>query len=364
MAMTDDEVGGLGEPSGLRMQDFPVGEALGRAGEEKSEGSTVCVVVTKVYGEGKERCNVSINQTIGDLKKLVELRFEDKPHPSTQKLIYHGKICRDEDTVENVLRAADKSHPQTMHLLVPRKNQDGSGERVKSCQPAKPPQTVRAEVDRNDAMRRARVLADLEMVGEVSSRASPSVNQLSPSTSTVSSHGARAEPALRTPEEARGVAGLAEAGSLEPVCPTVSVAQMQQLEWQYFQVVSLHLRWYSMHMWRSLALQHTVTQHGDPGRRWPGFVHEASRVNNAREWRHGANVVADGGVRAMLAHAQWHDGRLCAHEVGGPVQGGTLGRRAEAGQMPMPAAGGAFQDVTPGVQGGVERLIPRAGLEG
>uniref|UniRef100_A0A7S0F422 Ubiquitin-like domain-containing protein n=1 Tax=Phaeocystis antarctica TaxID=33657 RepID=A0A7S0F422_9EUKA len=58
---------------------------------------------------------------VRDVKRLLHEKHPEHPEPSTQRLIFAGKLLVDESLTADVLKQHDVSHPQTFHLMTPRK---------------------------------------------------------------------------------------------------------------------------------------------------------------------------------------------------------------------------------------------------
>jgi len=64
------------------------------------------------------RLKINISATISELKQAISVEYPSKPASSQQKLIFAGKLLRDEQIISEVLAQYDVSFPQTFHLVV------------------------------------------------------------------------------------------------------------------------------------------------------------------------------------------------------------------------------------------------------
>jgi len=58
-----------------------------------------------------------VGETVRELKEQIALAFPTKPPPGEQKLVYLGKILKDSDRLEEVLRLDDSVSAYTLHLV-------------------------------------------------------------------------------------------------------------------------------------------------------------------------------------------------------------------------------------------------------
>ena len=58
-----------------------------------------------------------VGDTVRELKEQISLAFPTKPPPGEQKLVYLGKILKDSDRLEEVLRLDDSVSAYTLHLV-------------------------------------------------------------------------------------------------------------------------------------------------------------------------------------------------------------------------------------------------------
>jgi len=58
-----------------------------------------------------------VGETVRELKEQISVAFPTKPPPGEQKLVYLGKILKDSDRLEEVLRLDDSVSAYTLHLV-------------------------------------------------------------------------------------------------------------------------------------------------------------------------------------------------------------------------------------------------------
>merc|ERR1711936_1092580 len=97
-------------------------EEGGSAEEERGKGSTNMDVVTlriKSPSAALEDLEVKaqVGDTVRELKEQISLSFPTKPPPGEQKLVYLGKILKDSDRLDEVLRLDDSVSAYTLHLV-------------------------------------------------------------------------------------------------------------------------------------------------------------------------------------------------------------------------------------------------------
>jgi len=76
---------------------------------------------TALFAGATVELELAASTTIGSLKARLADSFAERPAPSEQRLIYCGKICKDESSLRDVLRSLDG--PQTFHLVLCRSQQ-------------------------------------------------------------------------------------------------------------------------------------------------------------------------------------------------------------------------------------------------
>jgi Ubiquitin family len=59
-----------------------------------------------------------LSKTVGELKSDISVRYPMRPEASNQRLIFAGKLLRDDAALGNVLAGVDTSAPQTFHLVI------------------------------------------------------------------------------------------------------------------------------------------------------------------------------------------------------------------------------------------------------
>ncbi|CAM9708540.1 unnamed protein product [Choristocarpus tenellus] len=396
MAMSADEMGGGPAPSGLHVPDILVGEggraALGRTGEDV-DGSQdqVNLAVTTVYSREKTNCRLSVDQTVLDLKKLLEVRCEGKPSQRDQMIIFAGKICNDGDTLRHVLRTADTSCTQAMHLMLKRRP-----ESVSMAEPTTPPSSrpsvvrtsrpevapraggegiqqslgVRVNVEGNVAVASAGAATVQNYAND--SAGGPTVGG---AVSLVRSRITSSDDLVQVPVVDEHVEYMACSGEGDTTgsvveCCVLSRLQMEQLEWQYWQRFNNEQFTNWGHRLQTLTLQHALAQ-------YQGFVDMYGAVSPpppsyddvlGMMRAHSMNNAARNGVNAGVGHILWQN----------VLTNTTASRFMVASQpgretMPVPAGGSIVRDVTSGVTAGTELGgeradngvggIPRAGLD-
>jgi len=88
-----------------------------------SPNSMVTIMIKNPNGSDHDFClEVPLADTcVRDVKRLLHEQHPEHPEPSTQRLIFAGKLLVDESLTADVLKQHDVSHPQTFHLMTPRK---------------------------------------------------------------------------------------------------------------------------------------------------------------------------------------------------------------------------------------------------
>merc|ERR1712212_636814 len=94
----------------------------GGSGEEEREATNIMDLVTlriKSPSAALEDLEVKaqIGETVRELKEQISLAFPTKPPPGEQKLVYLGKILKDSDRLDEVLRLDDSVSAYTLHLV-------------------------------------------------------------------------------------------------------------------------------------------------------------------------------------------------------------------------------------------------------
>ncbi|KAK1946200.1 hypothetical protein P3T76_001753 [Phytophthora citrophthora] len=109
----------------------------------------VNLVVRNVYTPSQSlSLSVALQTLVGELKRRLSVEFPSSPAVSAQKLIFGGKICGDDELLEQILaqvqKDVDNDEPVVLHLLV-----SSSGLR-KSAEP-KAPEPQRPEPEAAEA---------------------------------------------------------------------------------------------------------------------------------------------------------------------------------------------------------------------
>jgi len=94
----------------------------GGSGEEEREATNIMDLVTlriKSPSAALEDLEVKaqVGETVRELKEQISLAFPTKPPPGEQKLVYLGKILKDSDRLDEVLRLDDSVSAYTLHLV-------------------------------------------------------------------------------------------------------------------------------------------------------------------------------------------------------------------------------------------------------
>jgi len=92
------------------------------SGEEEREATNIMDLVTlriKSPSAALEDLEVKaqVGDTVRELKEQISLAFPTKPPPGEQKLVYLGKILKDSDRLDEVLRLDDSVSAYTLHLV-------------------------------------------------------------------------------------------------------------------------------------------------------------------------------------------------------------------------------------------------------
>lgn len=113
-----------------------------------SQQQVAKVVVANVYAGGTTvELEVAASTTIGSLKARLADSFAERPAPSEQRLIYCGKICKDESSLRDVLRSMDA--PQTLHMVLcrgPRRQGSDDAQRAPIRPQSRPTHALPVEV--------------------------------------------------------------------------------------------------------------------------------------------------------------------------------------------------------------------------
>jgi len=107
-------------------------EEEGSGGEEREAKNTNMDLVTlriKSPSAALEDLEVKaqVSETVRELKEQISLSFPTKPPPGEQKLVYLGKILKDSDRLDEVLRLDDSVSAYTLHLVcaLPQQQREG-----------------------------------------------------------------------------------------------------------------------------------------------------------------------------------------------------------------------------------------------
>eukprot|EP01112_Ceratiomyxa_fruticulosa_P000941 TRINITY_DN1088_c0_g1_i1.p1 TRINITY_DN1088_c0_g1~~TRINITY_DN1088_c0_g1_i1.p1 ORF type:complete len:356 (+),score=109.09 TRINITY_DN1088_c0_g1_i1:202-1269(+) len=82
------------------------------------DNNKVQLVIKNPTTVGDHRLEFPLSSTVGELKNQLYAEYTNNPLPSTQKLIFAGRLLQDNSTLDDVFKQHDITVPQTLHLVV------------------------------------------------------------------------------------------------------------------------------------------------------------------------------------------------------------------------------------------------------
>eukprot|EP00211_Chloroparvula_japonica_P014195 CAMPEP_0119123816 /NCGR_PEP_ID=MMETSP1310-20130426/3620_1 /TAXON_ID=464262 /ORGANISM="Genus nov. species nov., Strain RCC2339" /LENGTH=238 /DNA_ID=CAMNT_0007113683 /DNA_START=40 /DNA_END=753 /DNA_ORIENTATION=- len=86
--------------------------------EERGETVSLVIKSPATPGEAFEVEDFDLKNTVGDLKQYLAAHYNGRPEAERQRLIFGGKVLRNEESLKNVFARKDVSVRQTIHLVV------------------------------------------------------------------------------------------------------------------------------------------------------------------------------------------------------------------------------------------------------